>query len=93
VDSLHLRLVGFPGQVELTHPEALRITTGDGELLIAPDVSAQAPELVNVGEYAFLEVMSRREQDPPLRLSLPLRGRRVVDCLFHRLWFVSGIRF
>ena len=31
VDSLHLRLVGFPGQVELTHPEALRITTGDGE--------------------------------------------------------------
>ncbi len=81
VDSLHLRLVGFPGRVELNHPKALRMTTGDGEVFIAPDVSDEAPELVNVGEYDFLEVMSRLEQDPPLRLSLPLRGGRVVDLL------------
>ncbi len=81
MDSLHLRLVGFPGRVELNHPKPLRMTTGDGKVFTAPDVSNEAPELVNVGEYDFLEVMSRLEQDPPLRLSLPLRGGRVVDLL------------
>lgn len=81
VDSLHLRLVGFPGQVELAHPQALRMTTGTGEVLVAPDVSDQAPRLVNVGEYDFLEVMTQLEQDPPLRMSLPLSGGQVVDLI------------
>jgi len=77
VGLLHLRLVGFPSQAELTHPKALRITTGDGKALTAPDVSDQALGLVNVGEYDFLEVMTQLEQDPPLRLSLPLSGGRL----------------
>ena len=81
IDSLHLRLVGFPGRAELTHPQALRMTTGNGEVFTAPDVSNQAPELVNVGEYDFFEVLTQLEQDPPLRLSLPLRGRHEVDLL------------
>lgn len=81
IDSLHLRLVGFPGRAELRHPQALRMTTGNGEVFTAPDVSDQAPELVNVGEYDFLEVMTLLEQDPPMRLSLPLRSGHEVDLL------------
>lgn len=94
LDSLHLRLIGFPGRAALTHPQVLRMTTGDGRVLTAPDVSDQAPQLVNLGEYDFLEVLTRLEQDPPLRLSLPLKGGRVVDLLvppfvvreWHQVW-------
>ena len=81
IDSLHLRLVGFPGQAALVHPQSLQLTTSGGEVLTAPDVSEQAPSLANVGEYDFLAVVPRLQQNPPLRLSLPLKDGRVMNLL------------
>lgn len=81
VESLHLRLVGFPGVTELAHPNPLQITGGTGEAWTAVDVFAESSLPANVGEYDLLEVMTELDKNTPLRLSLPLKGERVVDLL------------
>ncbi|GET39480.1 DUF3122 domain-containing protein [Microseira wollei] len=52
VDSIHLRLVGFPGMVELSHPKNLQITAGTGEVWQAKDAFDELSLPANVGEYA-----------------------------------------
>jgi hypothetical protein len=81
VQTLHLRLVGFPGAVEVAHPQPLQITTGTGRVFAAPDRSDQLPLPANVGEYDFLAVITQLEQAPPLRLSLSLINDQTVDLL------------
>ena len=81
VQTLHLRLVGFPGAVEVAHPQPLQITTGTGRVFAAPDRSDQLPLPANVGEYDFLAVITQLEQAPPLRLSLSLSNDQAVDLL------------
>lgn len=81
VQTLHLRLVGFPGAIEVAHPQPLKITTGTGEVFTAPDRSDQLPLPTNVGEYDFLAVITQLEQAPPLRLSLSLINDQTVDLL------------
>ncbi|MEB3357676.1 MAG: DUF3122 domain-containing protein [Synechococcales bacterium] len=39
--SVKLRLVGFPGEVELRHPQPLKILLAQGNVLTAADVSAE----------------------------------------------------
>lgn len=73
VDSLHLRLVGFPGVTEVSRSEPLRIAAGTGQAWTARDVLLPSSFPGNVGEYDFLEVMAQLT-DAPLRLSLPLKG-------------------
>lgn len=55
VNTLHLRLVGFPGISHLVHPAPLRLRDGQGNQWEASDVFDQTPlktELaVHVGEY------------------------------------------
>lgn len=76
VESLHLRLVGFPGATELVHPHALHITDGQGNAWDAPDVFAASrlkPELSpNVGEYDFKPIIDVLDTQRPLWLDVPL---------------------
>lgn len=79
LNSIHLRLVGFPGLVELTHPHPLQITTGTGKVWLSPDVFSELSLPANVGEYDLLEVMRQLDTPTPLRLELPVEGERFVE--------------
>ena len=81
VDCVHLRLVGFPGLVELAHPRQLRMTTGTGEVWTAADVGVESSLPPNVGEYDILEVINQLKSNIPLRLDLPLKDERSVELL------------
>lgn len=81
VDSLHLRIVGFPGVTELAHPKPLRITAKTGEVWTAADVFVESSLPANVGEYDLLNVMAQLDKDTSLRLSLPLKDEHVVNLL------------
>jgi hypothetical protein len=81
LDSVRLRLVGFPGIGELAGTAPLRIATGTGVVWTAPDVWADSSLPANVGEYDFLQVMAQLDSDTPLRLSLPLKNSRPVELL------------
>lgn len=78
VDSVHLRLVGFPGVTEVSRSEPLRIAAGTGQAWTAPDVPLPSSFPPNVGEYDFFEVIAQLT-DAPLRLSLPLKGDRPAE--------------
>lgn len=79
VNSIHLRLVGFPGLVELAHPKDLQITAGTGKVWQAKDVFDESYLPNNVGEYDLLEVMRQLDYNTPLELNFPLKGDRVVE--------------
>jgi hypothetical protein len=81
VDSVRLRLVGFPGTPELAGTAPLRIATGTGQVWTAPDVWADSSLPANVAEYDFLKIMAQLDSDTPLRLSLPLKNNRPVELL------------
>lgn len=81
VDCVHLRLVEFPNRTSLAHPAPLRITAGTGEVWTAKDVFGESVLPANVGEYDLLEMLSRLDSNTPLRLDLPLKGRRTVELL------------
>ncbi|MEB3182212.1 MAG: DUF3122 domain-containing protein [Nostocaceae cyanobacterium] len=72
--SINLRLVGFPGVVEFTHPQSLEILTAKGKLLTAADVYAEKSPAPNVGEYRFTDVLNTLSSTERLKLFLPLRG-------------------
>jgi hypothetical protein len=74
----NLRLVGFPGIAEFTHPQPLEITTADGRVLTAPDVFAQGSPAPNVGQYNFTNVLTQLRTDDALALSIPLKGEQTL---------------
>ncbi len=79
LETLRLRLVGFPGIIKLDHPQKLQITTGTGKLWNAEDVLVDSSFPSNVGEYDFLEVMTKLESNAPLRLNLSLQGETKAE--------------
>ncbi len=72
--SLHLRLVGFPGGAALQHPSALKITTGTERVSMAAE-TAPVTDTPNVAEYDLLEVMRQLTATTPLRLTIPVQGQ------------------
>jgi hypothetical protein len=71
VESIHLRVVGFPGAGELQHPADLQIAS-PRQTWIAADVLPQPSSFpANVGEYNALEVVTTLISDAPLTLELP----------------------
>ncbi len=70
--SLHLRLVGFPGVFEFSHPHSLEIVTANGKLLGASDVFASSSPAPNVGEYDLTDVLPQLTTIQSLQLNLPL---------------------
>lgn len=78
LDTLHLRIVGFPGRIELPHRIPLKITTTTGQTWISEDVvDLSLPS--NVGEYDVLEMLTQLEKDIPLTLFIPMEGDHVAE--------------
>jgi Protein of unknown function (DUF3122). len=75
----NLRLVGFPGIAEFTHPQPLEITTVGGQILIAVDVFAQRSPAPNVGQYNFTDVLTKLRENDSLTLSVPLKGEQTLS--------------
>ncbi|MBW4547184.1 MAG: DUF3122 domain-containing protein [Symplocastrum torsivum CPER-KK1] len=75
----NLRLVGFPGIAELTHPQPLKISTASGQVLTAADVFGEESPAPNVGQYNFTEVLSKLQKSS-LTLSVPLKSQEAL-CL------------
>lgn len=73
--DLNLRIVGFPGVFEFSHPHSLEIITASGKLLNAYDVYATSSPAPNVGEYNLTDVLPKLTTIESLQLNLPLLGK------------------
>uniref|UniRef100_A0A2P0ZGA4 DUF3122 domain-containing protein n=1 Tax=[Tolypothrix] sp. PCC 7415 TaxID=373957 RepID=A0A2P0ZGA4_9CYAN len=71
VKNLRLRLVGFPGVVEIAHPQPLEIDTASGKLLLASDAYALTAPASNVGEYELTDVLPKLPTTDALKLHVP----------------------
>ena len=80
VDSLNLRLVGFPG-TELQHPVPLNVAAGSREIGKANDIWSESDLPINVGEYDFKSIITQVESNQPLRLNLPVKGEKKAALL------------
>ena len=80
VDSLNLRLVGFPG-TELQHPVPLNVAAGSREIGKANDIWSESDLPINVGEYDFKSIITQVESNQPLRLNLPVKGAKKAALL------------
>lgn len=75
-DSIYLRLVGFPGTVNIDHSQPLVLTNSMGKVLTAADVSHdmftdQAQMEPDIGQYDLQPILMQLESAIPLRLILP----------------------
>jgi hypothetical protein len=77
VETFHLRLIGFPGVVEVNRAQPLQISTDAGKTWTAQMVSAAELPL-NVGEFDVKQVMAELNTDAPLRLAVPLQSGQIV---------------
>ncbi|HEY9903437.1 MAG TPA: DUF3122 domain-containing protein [Candidatus Sericytochromatia bacterium] len=75
---LNLRLVGFPGTAEFTHPQPLEITTARGHILTATDVFGEESPAPNVGQYNFTDVLAKLQVNDSLKLSVALKGEQTL---------------
>ncbi|MEA5627204.1 DUF3122 domain-containing protein [Nostoc sp. UHCC 0251] len=79
VKDLRLRLVAFPGVVELAHPQPLLIETATGKLLNASDAYVLNAPVPNVGEYNLTDILPKLPTTDALKLYVPLSsGQQLV---------------
>lgn len=76
MDSIYLRLVGFPGSANIDHSQPLKLTDSMGKTLTAADVSHdmfadQAQIEPDIGQYDLQPILMQIELTIPLRLSIP----------------------
>ncbi|AFY51304.1 Protein of unknown function (DUF3122) (plasmid) [Nostoc sp. PCC 7524] len=76
VRDLRLRLVGFPGVVEIAHPQPLEIEATSGKLLSASDAYALTAPAPNVGEYELTDVLPKLPTTDALKLYVPVQGEK-----------------
>lgn len=76
LEGLYLRLVGFPGAVEVIPQQPLTIATGTAlQWQAPPRLDPPTPALPsNTNQYDFVEVMAQLQKAIPLTLSVPLQG-------------------
>ena len=76
VKEFQLRLVGFPGQVEISHPASLSIEDSHGHVWSISDMTQNelqiAPVQSSVGQYDMLPLMGELTQAQRLDLQIPL---------------------
>lgn len=72
-DTIHLRLVGFPGLVKLHHDRPLEIEA-NRSLLSAKDVTPPDFSIAHVGEYDVKPVLNQLDTDTKLTLILHLES-------------------
>ncbi|MEC4983858.1 MAG: DUF3122 domain-containing protein [Oscillatoria sp. PMC 1068.18] len=74
VAELSLRLVGFPGVAEFTHPQALTLRSSDGKSFLGGDRFAAVSPAANVGEYDLQEILPQLAQTQSIKLILPIKS-------------------
>ncbi|MHC5854760.1 DUF3122 domain-containing protein [Nostoc sp.] len=74
VRDLRLRLVAFPGVVEIAHPQPLEIEATSGKLLSASDAYALTAPAPNVGEYNLTDVLPKLPTTDALKLHVPVES-------------------
>ncbi len=82
--SLELRLVGFPGGVEIDRSQPLLLTDSLGQTLTAADTSStiftdlSAPE-PHVSQYDILPLLPELQAAIPLKLTISTLGGEAID--------------
>lgn len=81
--SFALRLVGFPGVVEIDHTRPLLLTNSLGKTLSALDISSQifeksAVTAPNVAQYDLQPLLPQLQAEIPLQLTLPTVGASAI---------------
>lgn len=71
-ESMHLRLVGFPGKAEFKHPANLLISGSDRGWRATDILPSSSDFPATVGEYDVLEFMTHLNSNAPLEIVLPL---------------------
>jgi hypothetical protein len=83
-ESLYLRLVGFPGKVEIDRSLPLSLSNSLGKTLTAADASSQiftdesAPE-PQVGQYDIQPIVSQLQAELPWQLAIPTLDQSSVQ--------------
>ena len=77
-NTIHLRLVDFPGLADFAHPRPLTITTNRGDSFKAEDVFAEKAPAANVGEFDVQDVLSRLPVSK-LNLFLAMKGEETTQ--------------
>lgn len=80
--NVYLRLVGFPGTVDLAHPHPLVITTSLGQELTARDVTDRIfpdTDSPNVGQYDLQAVLPSLRPEIPVKLSLVTTDNTTIN--------------
>ncbi|MGD1875354.1 MAG: DUF3122 domain-containing protein [Mastigocoleus sp.] len=80
-EKINLRLVGFPGIYNFSHPQDLEILTSRGKLLTADDIYAKISPAANVGEYNFTNLVTELLPTPgnqSIELILPLQDQQTI---------------
>jgi uncharacterized membrane protein len=78
VNTIDLRLVGFPNQAVFLHPKALEIITRQGRLFQAVDQFAENAPAPNVGEYNLQEILPKLSSTEQVQLNLPLADQERI---------------
>ena len=79
IRSINLRLVGFPGAVELTHPQLLTITTSSGKVFQAAERFATKSPAPNVGEYDLKELLPNLSVKQSITLTFLSNQQQIVS--------------
>ena len=76
VKAFQLRLVGFPGQVELSHPASLLLEDSHNHTWDIKDITAEDPQIApvqsSVGQYNMMDFMGELTQAQRLDIEIPL---------------------
>jgi hypothetical protein len=67
----YLRLVGFPGAVDVVPDQPLQVTTSTDQIWTAPS-ARNTPLPSNVGQYDIRFLMAQLQSNAPLELAVPL---------------------
>ena len=70
LSTIALRLVGFPGVVEVAHPQRLKLSTATNEFT-AVDMFSQESPATNVGQYDLKNILAELPTNKALRLLIP----------------------
>lgn len=78
VESIHLRVVGFPGSGELNHPVNLQISSQQHTWTAADVLPEISPFPANVGEYDALDAITTLTSDAPLKLEVSAAKSKIL---------------